>query len=404
VALVAKVGTFDCPASTGNSAVAGVGVQPQAVIFFCNTRTSDGSSPNLLTSIGFATDSTHRFAIGAQSDDNVGTSNTRRSVANDKCINLGTNNAGTTGLVADLVSMDSDGFTLNWSVVTSGADIHYLALAGISNATVKTFTLPTSTGSQAVTGVGFQPTSALLLTGSATASGAAAGEARLNVSGSDGTTHFSFAHTADHNSGNAVGRMVFETNEWLKLRTGSATTDGTTDFTSFDSDGFTYNCPDAYVGAYLAAALCLRGLRCKVGTLTVPGGTGAQAVTGVGFKPQAVLFLADGNTVAGTARSEYNVMIGAASGPTARAVIDTDQVQSSDPLVNDHYSDTANVVRSITAGTPTTDYAADLTSFDTDGFTLTWSAVSTSDNVLYVAFGKLASEEIASRSQVVWVG
>lgn len=403
MAILAKVGTFNCPAATGNSGVTSVGFQPQAVIFFYNTRTTDGSSPNAQVGVGMATATTERFALGIESDDNVNTSVVQRAVSNAHCIRLVTNDAATTGLEADFVSFDADGFTLNWTIVVNGADIHYLALGGLTNAKVHGFTLPTATGSQAKTGVGFQPNAALFMLGSETAAAAGGADVRANVSAADGTASLSLGFSQDDFSGNANGRTSSELSELMRVINPAGTLDGTSDFTSFDADGFTFNCTDAYVGAYLAAALCLRGLRTKIGSLTLPAATGSQGYTGVGFQPKAILFFGNHNVLSTSIRAAFSLFVGGASASTERAVISTDEVFASDPLQSDYDSDTTKVIKALTGGTPTTDYAADLTSFDVDGFTLNWTTVGTgasSDQVTYMAFGSLATGGARSQTAI----
>jgi hypothetical protein len=56
--------------------------------------------------------------------------------------------------------MDPDGFTIRWTTNEARADIiHYIALGGtdITNAVASDFTMTTGSGTQDVTGLGFQP-------------------------------------------------------------------------------------------------------------------------------------------------------------------------------------------------------------------------------------------------------
>jgi hypothetical protein len=408
MALQAHVGTFDCPASTGSSAVTGVGFQPQAIIFTYTTRTSDGSGGHARIGVGFATGASNRFALGVNSTDIFGTTLVQRSISAVDCIALITNDALTQSLEADFVSFDADGFTLDWTIVTSGADIHYLALAGLTDAEVTTFALATSTGNLAVTGVGFEPDGALFLTGGVAATTKGGGDTILGVSAADGTDEVSLAITQDDNAASAIGRTLFETGKLLQTVLVAGATDGESTFVSFDADGFTVNIGNGYAGAYIAAALCLLGIRMKVGVVTVPAGTGSQAVTGVGFQPSAVLMMSNHAATSVVVNSSHSVFFGMASGSSNRATVSSAHVQGSDPTTCDHDSDTTKLVKLITAGTPTVDLAADLTSFDSDGFTLNWTTVGTgasTDQIAYVAFGDVATPSAsASRGQVVFVG
>ena len=411
MALSAKVLTIDCPASTGNQAYTGVGFQPQALFFWYTTRTSNGNSPNAQIGVGVATSSSERFAWGTDADDNVGTTVVQRASSNAKCISLVTNDAGTTGLAADLVSMDADGFTLNWSIVTSGADIHVLALAGLSNAKAFAFS-PTSgaTGSQSFTGVGFQPQLILAMTAETTAVTADGGTASGSLSAHDGSNSGAIAFNNRDFQGSADGFVGFASNTFMP--TVSATTSGYSGqatLTSFGADGFTINTSNAYDGTYLCNALCLRGLSVKVGSLTVPAGTGSQAISGLGFTPKAVLFFGAHHALVAppSGYDDLDLFVGAASSSSSRAVASMSQTQSSDPIAADHDSDTTKCVKCLAAGTPTVDLAADLASLDADGFTLNWTTVGTgasSDEIIYVALGDEASAASSRRPQPIWVG
>src|SRR5678815_4287480 len=67
---------------------------------------------------------------------------------------------------ADFVSMDSDGFTINWAGA-SQMKVQYLALGGTGLTNYKTgvASAKTTTGNQSYTGVGFQPTALLVFAG-----------------------------------------------------------------------------------------------------------------------------------------------------------------------------------------------------------------------------------------------
>jgi hypothetical protein len=388
--LSAKVLTVNAPAGTGNQAYTGVGFQPQALVFFYTTRTSDGTSPGAVIGVGMATSSAQRYAWGLRSADNVGTSEVQSAVSNAMCVRLVTNDTVTTGLQADLVSLDADGFTLNWTQTISGADVHVLALAGLSGARVHGFTVPTSTGNAAHAGAGFAPDGGLFLVANQTGPNAGGQDAIVGASFGDGTSSFSLATSLDDFSGIANGWTVHESGRVLHLVSGVGVTDGRATLASLDADGFTLNCDNAYGAAYVAAALLVAGLSVKAGSLTAPASTGAQAYTGVGFQPRAIFVMGSHQALSGSPFDGYHAMFGAASGPTARAVVSAAHVDASDPLQCDHDSDTGHVVKALTAGTPTVDLAADLDSFDADGFTLDWTTVGTGAGVSqfsYLAMG-----------------
>lgn len=106
-----KVGTFTSSASTGNQSVTGLGFRPRLIILGMGA----GAVDSLIHGWGAATASDSVSMWGARTDDTntgaQGTSSTR--------VILWTNTAGTVVANATLVSMDTDGFTLNWSVADS---------------------------------------------------------------------------------------------------------------------------------------------------------------------------------------------------------------------------------------------------------------------------------------------
>lgn len=147
------IGNFAASNSTGNQSVTGVGFQPDGIIFLNNQRTSFSGGGDVRQCMGFATSSSERGCIGAFSENGIVTSNTTRHQRTNACIIV----LGTTGAeigLADFVSFDADGFTVNWSNAND-ALIGYIAFKG-GQYFVGSLTTQTSTGNFAETGVGFQ--------------------------------------------------------------------------------------------------------------------------------------------------------------------------------------------------------------------------------------------------------
>lgn len=102
-----KVGTFTSSASTGNQSVSGVGFSPRFVFFFVGV----GNSSTLTFGLGVMTAS-DQWAWGAHSTDTD--SGGAAALSTSACL-IRANTAGTTLLEGSFVSMDSDGFTVNWT-------------------------------------------------------------------------------------------------------------------------------------------------------------------------------------------------------------------------------------------------------------------------------------------------
>lgn len=378
-----KVGSFTVPAATGNQATTGVGFQPTAVIFFALRRSADGKSSNASenedmvgTLLGFGAAGPTFGSVACGSDFTSGglASQSACIFATEPSI------APTPIFAANFVSLDADGFTVNWTTVKPTAYvINYLALGGdLTNAKVVSFTGPNggATGSQAVTGVGFQPDAVLF---------AYASNNSVNLSGGVGMASSSSAMAA------ASAEFTSATNRYQRIDKCIVAFDATTvlrqaTLTSFDSDGLTLNWDAASGSDVLTVrALCLKGGQFKVFSDTQKTSTGTQAKTGIGFQPTGILVSSTQKT-AGTTLDTTDIarQLGAASSTTARASIaNADNNNGCADLTR------TKVIEYIDDdGTPTTFAAADLSSFDADGYTLNWTtADATARQFFGMAFG-----------------
>jgi hypothetical protein len=301
---------------------------------------------------------------------------------------------GTAGSIGDLVSMDADGFTLNWSFVDGGSQlINYLALGGtsLSNVGLGTIAAKTTTGNQAYTGVGFQPTALMLFAGKWSTE-------PLNTN-TNGAFTYGFATSSSargavaQRSKNSVNPQVAKHRQSASKVAISLTDAGVfteADFVSFDADGFTLNYTTSGGTADTIYYLALRGPSVKVGTFNQATATGNQATSGVGFTPKALLLLSGNDTSANNDNTlaDAQISIGAASSTTERFSLWTGERDAVSPTDADRNLDQTKAIKLFSAGTPTLNAAADLNSFDSDGFTLNWTtADATARQVLYFAIG-----------------
>ena len=380
------------PTSTGNVAVTGVGFQPKALLFFATYQTAVGSAVNARSCIGMATSSSSRAVISSNTQDNVNPFDSDRGSDNTKCLKVLDNSAGTL-LAADLVSLDADGFTLNWTTVqASGYVVYAVCLGGtdLTNVFIKEFTSSTGTGNQALTGVGFQPDAALFIT---------QGQTSALTTGTFAIPSFGFCTRA---ASAAVGLRMENatTNAFQTSRTNKVITSplNATDnnyeasLVSFDSDGFTINWSTAAASARYIWALCLKGGAYKVGAITQKTSTGTQATTGVGFQPTGLLMMSNGTTSVGVTTGG-ELSIGAGDSATSRFSTWFGITHASNPSAADMDNAADMILEQMTAGTPTTESSADLDSLDADGFTLDFTAAdATARNIFYMAFGDTPSE------------
>lgn len=126
----AKAGSFSKAVATGSQAVTGVGFQPRLVIFStAGMANGDVGANHAMLSIGAATGSSAQVCSLIADEHNVATTDARAYQSSSRCILIG-DNPGTIRAQAALTSMDTDGFTLNWSTNDANANaVNYLALA-----------------------------------------------------------------------------------------------------------------------------------------------------------------------------------------------------------------------------------------------------------------------------------
>lgn len=118
----AKVGFFVCPAVTGNFSITGLGFKPKVIEFIGHKN--DGMQTWFMQSNGF----TDEFLNQNVSSFCGNYSNAFRGDAKqDRCIYL-FNASGAIQVNATLVSMDADGFTLNFTNVNTLFGIRWSAI------------------------------------------------------------------------------------------------------------------------------------------------------------------------------------------------------------------------------------------------------------------------------------
>lgn len=373
MALNTKAGSFAGSGGTGNQAVTGVGFQPTVVIFWWNLGASDGNAVDFVLGFGVSVSSSERRAVGNFSQDNVTSSANQAWNQSGHCIY-------SSGGVprADFVSQDSDGFTVNWASATNSV-INYLALGGSDLTNIKTGAVAakTTTGNQAYTGVGFQPTALILFAG------------KFSTDPLDqltnGAAMIGFATSSSERgcvswrNKNAANPQVAKHRQSTSKIAISLTDAGVfteADFVSFDSDGFTLNFTTAGGSADVVYYLALRGPQFKVSSLAQPATTGNQALTGSGFTPKASLMISANDTTANNdgTRAHALVSLGAATGTSDRGCIWAGESDAVSPTVADHNLDRTKLIKMISNSSLTVNAAADHVSFDSNGQTINWTA------------------------------
>ncbi len=399
--MLVKYGSFSKPnATTGNQVVTGVGFQPKVVIFFGNSKTGDGSHAGARMYFGAMDSAGHQATMGMQSSDAAANSASDKRWSNTHAITNIIDGTPTVSGEAAYVSMDADGFTINWNTCDATQSIvNYIALAGtdLTNAYVGSFAAPTSINANfAVTGVGFQPDSIILFeddlttTPTADVTNAASGVHSLSFIKSTSKKGFSRILSQD-------AQAIMNTGSYQRTDRVHTTLSGAllevriADFVSFDSNGFTLNFSTVAANATYMSYIALKGGQFDVGAFnqnTTTQGTGNQSITGVGFTPSLVMLQSINQASSTSIQNFGRYSFGVATSSSERGSVwmgDTDNVADS---VADSYLDRTKSLVMYTEGTPTLTTAMDFVSMDADGFTVNNTTVdATSRQVLYFAVG-----------------
>lgn len=231
--------------SVGNSPYdhTDVGFEPQVVFGLSNG--TNGNNQGGVVSFGVAVNNGVSveqgcIAIGA-------TDNQTPSAVDTICYNnrflAEINNVGTINWDSILSDFDASGFTVTQSAQLSSDHLQFLSLAIANSPDLKVmeFDTPTSTGSDSVTGVGFQPEFMLSLLTACTVSNTlrTSDEDGFGVAVFDGTNVISNVVSSDDNANPAVAKSI-SSDQFRMLHNGSSDL-FVASFTSFDADGFTVN-------------------------------------------------------------------------------------------------------------------------------------------------------------------
>ena len=384
-------GVLTSPTATGNQSITGLGFQPKVILFWATRNTAHGfSAATIQQMFGVAVSSTQRWVYVGASDNAAAASNAGRASFNTQCIRMFSAGTPTLDAVADFVSHDADGFTINWSDAPSTAIlVHYLALGGASlNVFAGSSATPSANGNASYTGVGFQP--GFVLTAYNVANvGSNFTEHNLTLGFASASTAQGAAAIRDRDAQatmDVVNRQV--TDKVLCASLSTSTSDVShAALASFDTDGFTLTWSAGPISSEAFCYLCLGGESFKVGAETQNTSTGTKATTGVGFKP-AALFAIGWNKAANTAldTSDMRLTIGAADGTREGHT----WIQSADATADSDTDQRSSDTKFLGFCTqPTTVNAeCDVSTMDTDGYTLDWTtADTTARQFIYAAFG-----------------
>lgn len=390
-----KVGSFAMATITGNQSVSGLGFQPKALIVYASQRTSDGSQLHDEISQGMAISSSEQWAFGSTAESSTGNDGAGKRI--DEALIIIVNGGSTSFAVqasADLVSMDSDGFTINWTTNDGTARIiNYMALGGDSlEVDAGLLSAPTSNGTQAVT-TSFEPDLVFFI-----------GHSDSAVPGEQSYAEPSIGFAVD--ATNERTQLASYTDQAHSSRlqrsdrilTNIEPFDGTyyfeAQFDSKSSTSFTLDwvTTSAFVPKW--AWLALRGVTLKLGSFSQGTSTGNQSITGVGFIPGFVLLSGFNSSATSSVLQAAKSFVGAVTSTSERFALSRGSDARAAEADKSTNLDRAVCLKHITGGnpSPTIDSVADFVSFDSDGFTINNTTVdATSREVIFFAIEAAAA-------------
>jgi hypothetical protein len=392
-ALESFKGSFAADTDTGAQAITGVGFQPKLVIFWGNNATAaDTPGETNRFFLGAATASDNERVSYVAADDNAGTMNVGRGNKTDACVSIPLSGTPTDDGIADLTSMDADGFTLNWSDAPAAASlIHYLALGG-DDLSVKLggFTTDTDTGAQSVTGVGFQGDSLLMwTTGQTTVAGTT--HYRFDIGCATDSTHEWTVGIAQEDGATTSNVVRDNRNDACLTIINHAGVDSVADFTGFTADGFDLNWSDAPGAAILVSYIVLGGIQAFADGFAQPTSNTTVGITGVGFEPSTLFGVGTGDTDTGFESNSGRITVGASDPDLNQGFVSQSSTDNAGDSVEWQVSDTDKTFGAVT--TSGGHATMDVDSYDVDGFTFT--SVGTTAAVLhyFLALAGVAEEE-----------
>ncbi len=389
--LSVKTGSFVTETATGSKAYTGLGFQPKVLLLWSVGGVTAGTfRTGAYTSVGFGTDSTHRAALGWSSQNGQNFSNCARTQG-PNVLDLVQWDV-TTHIRADLVSMDSDGFTLNYTTVNATAKIvHYLAIGGsdITSCTVLDWPCGVATGNKVVTGVGFQPDAVMHLSIGEPSSGSSLqADARLSFGMMEaGGGQWSNVIYSVDNSGTSDSQRHQQTGKCIQKLTTTPSVNMAAQFVSMDSDGFTVNFTSVTGVAERVFSLCLKGGSHSLGSFSaITSGGPAQDSPSLGLAPLTYLLSSFNSSGQASPIGSTRWSLGGSDGTSEETAWanDTDALGTS---ASDTLSKTDKAIV-ICSATPAVLGEADHSALGSDVFTLTWSTVPvTAHELLYWAIG-----------------
>jgi hypothetical protein len=260
-AVTAKVVSWQTPTTASLKTVAGVGFQPDVVLHFHSGWFFTAAPPATITNAGFGLGMMDRSgsqcAVHVRASDAKNPTLTARAQRTDASLYVTHEVGPIVTKQASFVTMDADGFTMNFTTSNSSASqIFSLALGGVRG---KVGSFVKTTGSapsqEPIGGVGMKPGLVLLSSVADTVESAiTVDQMRYGLGAADGAHAAATALFDTHGlATSSAGSMDFAGTAFAKVNNATGMVDARADVQSLDADGFTL---DWTVNDAVATQLC----------------------------------------------------------------------------------------------------------------------------------------------------
>jgi len=255
------------------------------------------------------------------------------------------------------------------------------------------FVKATTTGTQTVSGVGFQPKAVIFWWTRQTSYG----ELAAIRMGYGTATYYGGAYqnrgvafaSDDAAATSNTGRQRSETYSIIILSSGTPTLAARASVTAFTSDGFTLNWQTNEARADIIHFIALSGsdlANAKAGTFSLTTATGAQDITDVGFQPDFLMFLWTFTENVDTNMAHAEIGIGFAVSSTKRGALVANSEDGRSTMDTWQQQRTDACILILTPLTGTQDAIVDFSQFLSNGFQVTKSdAPAAATPIFYLA-------------------
>lgn len=398
-------------------AISGLSFQPKAIRawtlgYSSGSDATSALTPNLHHCIGFATSTSDRRSLLAQSTNNVGTCNATAGHRDDCILHLSATQADSGRL--DISAIAADGFTFRVDVVAVQANTVFWEAWGGSDITAAETGESTERNGAGATDYtlagAFQPSVVMLCMGQATTANTMANtDAGLSFGCATGAaSQWVFCHNEDDGSTVADTDRYGNGDECLAMIVnGGGNPDARAAFTQFNSDGFRLTWGAGTASARRFIYLAIAGGSWKAGDFTLDTTTlnTTATVSGLAFTPVGATVFSHGTSeqAAGTGATTGALADGCFDNAASRrgiGFISEDNVASSNMEIDFAIEyDQVLPFPNVTGSPPGVLKSVDLdTTFGTsgiasDGFRLIVDVAggATTDMIGYLAFGDAAA-------------